>query len=336
MTTVSIVILNYNGRKYLEKFLPSVIKYSQGHDIVVADNHSSDDSIEFLSVHFPTVKCILLSHNFGFSEGYNQALAQLNSDLFVLLNSDVEVTKNWLKPMISLFEQDDNLAAAQPKLLDYQRRNKFEYAGGAGGFIDMLGYPFCRGRLFETIEVDTGQYEGQKEIFWATGACLFVRAQLFKEFGGFDSDFFAHMEEIDLCWRLKRSGYKIVCNSESVVYHVGGGTLQYANPQKTYLNFRNSLLTMIKNLTTRELFLKIPLRWVIDYIAIVKFLLTGHFSDSKKIIAAHLYIFKHWRKFRTKHSGRKLNLKSIQGVYPKLLLFSYHIARVRKFSELKF
>lgn len=336
MASVSIVILNYNGRHFLEKFLPIVLKYSKGCEVVVADNHSSDGSLDLLKNLFPEVQIITFNRNYGFCGGYNRALTQLNSDFFVLLNSDIEVTENWIEPVISLFESDNKIAAVQPKLLDYNTKNKFEYAGGAGGFIDKFGYPFCRGRLFETIEHDHGQYNNTREIFWASGACLFIRGDLFKKYGGFDEDFFAHMEEIDLCWRMKIDGYKVLYCAESVIYHVGGGTLAYSNPRKTYLNFRNSLLLLLKNLPKRKLPSKLLFRWLMDYVAALKFILSGDYNDAFMIIKAHIYVLKNLKKTLNK---RKLSISSkekLVGVYQKSLLFSYHIARVRKFINLKF
>lgn len=336
MASVSIVILNFNGRHFLEKFLPSVVKHSDGYEIVVADNNSSDGSVDFLKESFPQLKLITFPENYGFCGGYNRALEQLNSDLFILLNSDIEVTENWIEPVIKLFENDDKIAAVQPKLLDFQFKDKFEYAGGAGGFIDKYGYPFCRGRIFDTIEADIGQYDDTREIFWASGACLFIRADLFSSFGGFDDDFFAHMEEIDLCWRMKQDGFKIYYCGESIVYHVGGGTLAYSNPRKTYFNFRNSLLVLIKNLPKQSLIWKIPIRWLVDYVAVAKFLFSGNAKDAFMIIKAHIYIWKNLVRTLKKRKSIRETDKNLTGLYPKFLLFGYHIARVRKFSDMNF
>lgn len=336
MATISIVILNFNGRNFLEKFLPSIIKYSQGHEIVVADNNSSDESLSLLEQSFPEIRLIVFPENYGFCGGYNRALDQIDSDFFIIINSDVEVTKNWIDPVIQLFEKDEKIAAIQPKLLDYNFKDKFEYAGGAGGFIDKYGYPFCRGRIFDTIETDVGQYDDTGEIFWATGACIFVRAKLFKSYGGFDEDFFAHMEEIDLCWRMKLDGYKVFYCSQSVVYHVGGGTLAYSNPRKTYLNFRNSLLLLIKNLPIASLIWKLPFRWWVDYVAVTKFLLSGDIKDAIMIIKAHAYVWKNLIKTLKKRKSQTKTVKNLVGIFPKLLLFQYHIARLRKFSDLNF
>lgn len=336
MASVTIVILNLNGRHFLEKFLPVLLRYSARCEIVIADNNSSDDSITFVRRKFPKIRLIAFDKNYGFCGGYNRAIDQINTELCILLNSDIEVTDNWLTPIIHLFEYDSQIAAIQPKLLDYKYRNKFEYAGGAGGFIDKFGYPFCRGRIFDTIETDTGQYNDTCEIFWASGACLAIRTELFRSYGGFDEDFFAHMEEIDLCWRMKSDGYKVYYCAESVVYHVGGGTLNYSNPRKTYLNFRNSIIVLVKNLPINNLIYKLPFRWLVDYMAILKFILSGSFKDGLMILKAHLYIWINLPKsLKKRRSLQKMN-ENRTGIYPKFLLFRYHIARVRKFSDLKF
>ena len=236
---LAIVILNWNGQQLLETFLPSVVDDSDGHSIYVIDNASTDTSVSFLETHFPKIHCIKLDSNFGYAAGYNKGLEQINADIFCLLNSDVEVTKNWLKPILNTFKTEINTVIIQPKILDYHQKNKFEYAGAGGGFIDQLGYPYCRGRIFETLEEDRGQYNDQKDIFWASGACLFIRAKTFKELRGFDSNFFSHMEEIDLCWRAKNRGLTVTYVGTSTVYHVGGASLKSSHPKKTFLNFRN-------------------------------------------------------------------------------------------------
>ena len=235
---LAIVILNWNGQQLLENFLPSVVNYADGQDLYVIDNGSTDTSVSFLKQHYPTVQCIKLTHNIGYAGGYNEGLKHISADVFCLLNSDIQVTKNWLKPIINTFENNINTSIIQPKILDYHHKNKFEYAGAGGGFIDQLGYPYCRGRIFHTLEEDHGQYNDQKEVFWASGACLFIRATVFNDLGGFDSRFFAHMEEIDLCWRAKNKGSTVTYVGNSTVYHVGGASLDVSNPKKTYLNFR--------------------------------------------------------------------------------------------------
>jgi len=263
-TKTAVVILNWNGKKFLEKFLPAVIeKSSASADVYVADNCSSDDSVCFLKQKFPQVKIIKNKKNYGFSAGYNQALKQIEAEYFVLLNSDIEVTDNWIEPVINLMESDKTIGACQPKLMSFNDKSLFEYAGAAGGFIDKYGYPFCRGRLFQTIEEDKNQYNDTIEIFWATGACLFVRAEIFKKLGGLDDDFFAHMEEIDICWRMKNAGYKIMYCPNSTVYHVGGGTLHKSNAKKTYLNFRNNLSLLFKNLPNKDFYKIFILRFIL-------------------------------------------------------------------------
>ena len=245
---VAIAILNWNGKNWLEKFLPSVISHSENTDIYIIDNASTDDSVAFLKLNFPQVKIIQNTENHGFAGGYNEGLKKIKADIYCLLNSDVEVTENWLNPVVDLFQKDLNISAVQPKILDFNRKNFFEFAGAAGGFIDNLGYPYCRGRIFDEIEEDKGQYNDETEIFWASGCCLFIRSKDFWAENGFDERFFAHQEEIDLCWRLKNSGKKIFYTGKSTVYHVGGGTLNKENPQKTYLNIRNNLSMLLKNL----------------------------------------------------------------------------------------
>jgi len=283
---LAIVILNWNGQQLLENFLPSVVNYADGQDLYVIDNGSTDTSVLFLKQHYPTIQCIKLAHNIGYAGGYNEGLKHINADVFCLLNSDIEVTKNWLKPIINTFENNINTAIIQPKILDYHHKNKFEYAGAGGGFMDQLGYPYCRGRIFHTLEEDHGQYNDQKEVFWASGACLFIRANVFNNLGGFDSRFFAHMEEIDLCWRAKNKGLTVAYVGNSTVYHVGGASLDVSNPKKTYLNFRNSLYTLVKN-TSKPLVLVVLLRLILDGIAGFRFLLQAKPKHTFAIIKAH-------------------------------------------------
>ena len=269
---IAVVALNWNGKSWLAKFLPTLVKLSQEATVFVADNASTDDSVEFVKNNFPTVKIIINHTNGGYSKGYNDSLKQIDAEYFVLINSDIEVTEGWLSPIIDLMDSDKKIAACQPKLLDYNNRNTFEYAGASGGFIDNLGYPFCRGRIFDDLEQDNGQYNDAIEVFWATGACLFVRALHFNEIGGLDEDFFAHQEEIDLCWRLKNKGYKIMVQPKSVVFHVGGGTLNAGSAFKTHLNFRNNLFMLFKNLPCSCLFTAISTRLVLDGVAALTFL----------------------------------------------------------------
>jgi len=289
---IAVIILNWNGKALLEQFLPSVIQYSEGADIYIADNASTDDSISYVSKRFPKVNIIQNAMNSGYAKGYNDALKHVNADIFCLLNSDVEVTKNWLAPIAAVFKNDSKTAIIQPKLLDYKRRDYFEYAGAAGGFIDKYGYPYCRGRIFNSIEKDHGQYNDTSDVFWASGACLFIRNDVFKALNGFDESFFAHMEEIDLCWRAKNLGYTIKYVGNSTVYHVGGATLNNTNPKKTFLNFRNSLFTLTKN-ANGNLFSLIFTRLILDGIAGIRFMLSFEPLHTLAIIKAHFSFYKH-------------------------------------------
>ncbi|MDD7887661.1 glycosyltransferase family 2 protein [Flavivirga sp. 57AJ16] len=284
---IAIVILNWNGKKLLEQFLPSVIEFSKEADIYLADNASTDGSVPFVKATYPAIKIIQNKENGGYAKGYNEALKHINADVFCLLNSDVEVTKNWLPPIIETFKKEVNTAIIQPKLLDYKKKDHFEYAGAAGGFIDKYGYPYCRGRIFNTIEKDSGQYDDHAEIFWASGACFFIRSAAFKQLNGLDEYFFAHMEEIDLCWRAKNMGHAIKYVSQSEVYHVGGATLSGSNPKKTYLNFRNSLFALVKN-AKGFLFPLIFIRLILDGMAGIKFLLELKPKHTIAIVKAHV------------------------------------------------
>jgi GT2 family glycosyltransferase len=288
---IAVVILNWNGTKLLEQFLPSIIKYSPEAEIYVADNASTDDSISFVKANFPTIKIVENESNYGFAQGYNEALKHIDAEIYALVNSDIEVTENWLKPILETFENEPKTAIIQPKILDYKRKEYFEYAGAAGGFMDKYGYMFCRGRVFETLEKDNGQYNDNCEIFWASGACFFIRSSIYKELQGFDADFFAHQEEIDLCWRAFNKGHIIKYNAKSVVYHVGGATLQQGNPMKTFLNFRNSLLMMVKNLPKNQLFPVLFIRLVLDGVAGVQFLFQGKFKHLWAILKAHFAFY---------------------------------------------
>ena len=332
---IAVVILNWNGKKFLEKFLPNVIEHSaSGTEVIVADNASTDDSVDFLKTNFPQIRLIQNSENGGFSKGYNDALKYVDADYFVLLNSDIEVTKNWIQPVIDLMESDSKIAVCQPKIRSYHEREKFEYAGAAGGFIDKFGYPFCRGRIFDTIETDIGQYDDVCEIFWATGAAMFVKASIYKEFGGLDEDFFAHMEEIDFCWRVKNAGYKVMYCPSSTVYHVGGGTLPKSSPQKTYLNFRNNLSLIYKNLHSKNLFFVLFMRWFLDDIAGLKFLLGGRFGDFFAILKAQFYFIKNFRKIRKKRKKQLEIRKFHTGIYPNSIVWKYYIQKRKTFDQL--
>jgi len=335
---IAIVILNWNGTQLLQQFLPSVIENSKNDstEIIVADNGSTDDSIEMLKSEFPEVKILDLKQNFGFAQGYNEALKHIESDYFVILNSDVEVTSGWLDSPIQIMEADSSIAAVQPKILSYHHKTHFEYAGAAGGFIDRFGYPFCRGRIFNEVEVDLGQYNTISDIFWATGACMFVRAKYFREADGFDADFWAHMEEIDLCWRLKNRGFRIVFTPESSVFHVGGGTLSYDNPKKLYLNFRNNLWLLAKNLPAQKLFPILFIRMVLDGIAAIKLLTEFNSNGIGSVLKAHWHF---WLSIpsickKRKFSGGKSNFKSSEGRIQKSIVFQFYIRKRKSFSQL--
>ena len=333
MAKVAVVILNWNGREFLRKFLPSVLSHSQDvAEVIIADNASTDSSIEFLQDNYPQLRIITNRTNGGFARGYNEALAEVEADYFILLNSDIEVTENWIDPVIKLMESDNSIAACQPKLRSFHNRSKFEYAGAAGGFIDEYGYPFCRGRIFQHIETDNGQYNDAIEIFWATGACMFVRADLYKKFGGFDEDFFAHMEEIDFCWRLKNAGYKIMYSPDSIVYHVGGGTLPKNSSQKTYLNFRNNLSLLYKNLPSHLVFPVFAVRFPLDAVAAFKFLIDGGFGDFYAVLRAHIYFYSHFSNLRLKR--KQFRQSMVHGIYMGNLVKEYYINKKILFSQL--
>ncbi|MDD4198872.1 MAG: glycosyltransferase family 2 protein [Paludibacter sp.] len=332
----AIVILNWNGGHYLQKFLPFLLQHTALPDveIYVADNGSTDKSVVLLGKNFKEVKILLFDRNYGFAEGYNRALAQIEADYFVILNSDVEVTSGWLKPMLDYLEQHADVAACQPKILSYDKRTYFEHAGAAGGFIDFLGYPFCRGRILAVTEEDRGQYDEVCDVFWATGACLLIRADIFKNVGGFDDDFFAHMEEIDLCWRLKSRGYRIVCVPESKVFHVGGGTLHVEHPHKTYLNFRNNLLLLYKNLSKQNLFPVLFVRFFMDYLAAFQLFVTGKPRNAKAVFKARKDYRKMLPSFKNK---RRENLqKTIRSHIPEIarksIILNYYLLGKKRFS----
>lgn len=297
---VKIVILNWNGRAHLERFLPSVVAHSKGASIVVADNGSNDDSVSFVRKHYPQVELLLLDRNYGFAEGYNRALSQIEADCYVLLNSDVEVEEGWLDPLVAGLEADERIAALAPKILAYERRSDFEYAGAAGGFLDCFGYPFCRGRILDTIEKDHGQYDTAREVFWASGACMVVRADLFHKLGGFDGDFFAHMEEIDLCWRMQLAGYRVMVEPHSRVFHLGGGTLPNNSARKLYLNYRNNLSMLFKNLSRRSLLPVLFTRMVLDGLSALVFLLQRRPDFFKVVFRAHMDFYHALGKLRIK------------------------------------
>lgn len=338
MIKTSVVILNWNGKHFLEKFLPSVVMHSSIPDvqIVVADNGSTDDSIHFIENRYPEIKLLTFNRNFGFAEGYNKALQQIESEYYILLNSDVEVTDSWIQPIIELLDSDRKIAACMPKIKDSNNKNYFEYAGAAGGYLDKYGYTFCRGRIFNVLEEDRGQYNDLKEVFWATGASLFIRAKEFHHSGGFDGKFFAHMEEIDLCWRLKNRGHRVLSSGQSEVYHVGGGALPMNHPKKTYLNFRNNLYLLYKNLPAHHFWRIMTIRFILDGIAAIKFIISLEFSNFFSVIKAHLSFY---RSIPLLKPDRSKNLKEAVNfyhpeIYPRSVVFDFFFRNKKRFSDL--
>ena len=334
---VAVVILNFNTRAFLEKFLPSVCA-SDYHqlEIVVADNASSDDSVAYVRSAFPQVRLIELDQNYGFTGGYNRALKQVEAEYYILLNSDVEVDRNWIKPLVEMAIKQPEIAAIQPKLLAWHQKEAFEYAGASGGYIDRYGFPFCRGRIFENLEHDKGQYNDPVRVFWASGAALFIRSEAYHTIGGLDEDFFAHMEEIDLCWRLQNAGSEVWICPQSVVYHVGGGTLQKSNPRKTYYNFRNGLILLLKNLPPGKVFSVICMRLLLDHIAAYRFLFQGKTGDFKAIAAAHRHFILRlgqWKQKRKVHQGNRAYFGS--EVFRGSIVWSHFIQKITAFSQLK-
>lgn len=338
MKKISVVILNWNGVGMLQKFLPKVVEYSKGKgvEVCVADNGSTDESVAWLEANCSDVRIIILDKNYGFAEGYNRAFQQVESEYVVLLNSDVEVTPHWLDSLVEYMDAHPEVAACQPKLRSELAKEHFEYAGAAGGYLDKYGYPFCRGRIFDVVEKDYGQYDTVQSIFWATGAALFIRLKSYREVGGLDARFFAHMEEVDLCWRLRGRGYLLVCVPESVVYHVGGGTLNKENPRKTFLNFRNNLLMLYKNLPDKELRKVLFVRGVLDWVAVLVFWLKGERKSAYAVLQAR----KEFKHIRTEFvDSRADNLKKM--IAPNIpervkysILWKFHIGRKKVFSSL--
>jgi len=338
MTNIAVVILNWNGEKLLEEFLPSITQYSKREDteIYVADNASSDNSINFIKQNYPKIKLVINDKNYGFAEGYNVALKKIEAKYYVIINSDVEVTENWLDGLYNTIKIDEKIAAVQPKIKSYKDKRFLEYAGAAGGMIDRYGYTFCRGRIFNVFEQDNNQYEKQADIFWASGACIFIKADLFHEVGGFDADFFAHMEEIDLCWRLKNRGYKIVYTPSSTVYHVGGATLEESNPFKTYLNFRNNLFLLYKNLSDNNFHRIFIARMILDGVAGLKFLLGFEFKNFIAVIKAHFAFYSNIKKFKPKrHKNKKHNTNYKHAeIYNRSIVFDFFIKGIREYKDL--
>jgi GT2 family glycosyltransferase len=338
--SIAVVILNWNGVSLFSRFLPSVLLNSreEGVTLHIADNGSTDGSLEFLRKNFPTVNLIPLNQNYGFAGGYNRALQQIDADYYILLNSDVEVTEGWIGPCIRRLQEEPGTAAVQPKILSYSDKSKFEYAGAAGGYIDYWGFPFCRGRILSEIEYDTGQYDQPVSIFWATGACMMIRSSVFHEAGGFDEDFFAHMEEIDLCWRLKNRGWNIKFEPESRVYHLGGATLSYRSSRKVFFNFRNSLWMLVKNLPKKELFPVLISRMILDGTAAMNFLVTGQFTAFRAVFKAHFDFYKSIRRFKRK---RAVLLPLVhENKHPEIfrgsMVVRYFLFKYRKFSQFQF
>lgn len=334
---VAVVILNWNGKGFLEKFLPNVLSNSEGHDVIVADNASTDDSVKFVQDNFPNVEVIVNESNGGFAKGYNDALKVVKSDYYLLLNSDVEVSPNWIENMLAVMQEDESVAAVQPKVLAYHNKDTFEHAGASGGYIDKNYYPFCRGRIFGDVEKDEGQYDGIREVFWTTGACMLIKAKAYQEVNGLDEDFFAHMEEIDMCWRLKRKGYKLMVAPKSVVYHVGGGTLNYESPNKTYLNFRNSLYMIHKN---HEGILPLFMlkRLVLDGLAAVQFLTKLKIKHVFAILKAHFHYYRAIPGLTKKRKALKIVCKNSNmnkgAFYTGSILYAKFFKGINQFSRL--
>ena len=328
---IAIVILNWNGEELLERFLPSVMAHSEGATIYVADNASSDSSIAFIHANYPSIKIIQNTSNGGFAKGYNDALKHVDATIYCLLNSDVEVTKNWLIPIQEAFKALPEVSIIQPKILDLKRKEYFEYAGAAGGFIDKLGYPFCRGRIFQVLEKDEGQYDDTHEIFWATGACMFIKRHVFEELEGFDEDYFAHQEEVDLCWRAKNNGHKVYYVGASMVYHLGGSTLSNMNPKKTYLNFRNSLFSITKNLPRGKALSIIFARLLLDGVAALRFVLQFKFNHCWAILRAHLSYYRQFRKMNKKREKVNFTLKYYT---TKSIVWSHFVHHIKNFNLL--
>ena len=336
---LAIVILNFNGEHFLRRFLPGVVEHADGATVYVADNGSSDGSVALLRSQFPTVRVLELPTNEGYAGGYNAALQRIHDvasppAYYCLLNSDVAVTPGWIRPVLTLLETHPRMAACQPKLLAHDQPTHFEYAGGAGGYLDWLGFAFCRGRLFDTLETDAGQYDDNRRVFWASGACLFVRASVFHESGGFDASFFAHMEEIDWCWRVQRQGYEVWTCGAATVYHVGAGTLAKTNPRKTYLNYRNSLLMLYKNLRGSSPWPLLLLRLVVDGISAAPLLLRGDFAAIRAILQAHFVFYGRLGALRTQRRELARLATTEVPLFPRSIIWSYFVKGVRRFSEL--
>ena len=335
LPSVAVVILNWNGKSFLEKFLPSVCRSTYGNlQLVLADNASTDDSVAFVAQHYPQIRIIRNASNDGFAGGYNDALQHVEADIYVLLNQDVEVEPGWIEPVVALMESDARIAVCQPKMRAYQQPDEFEYAGAAGGWMDILGYTFCRGRILYTTEKDKGQYDDVKDIFWATGAALFIRSACFHQVNGFDRDFFAHMEEVDLCWRLQRAGYRICYCPDSRVFHVGGGSLPQGNPRKLYLNFRNNLMMLWKNLHSEDRWIVLVQRFFLDILAGIKSLVAGKPKDMAAIYRAYKDYYRWRRNYKRNDHLPEMKLMKMKGVFHGIMIWRYYFLKHKKFSEL--
>lgn len=334
--SVAVVILNWNGKTLLERFLPSVIESEYSNlQIIVGDNASTDDSVEYVKNTFPTVRIIQNDQNHGYAGGYNQILSRVEAEYFVLLNSDVEVPKNWIQPVIDIMESDEKIAAAQPKIKWQTQKDQFEYSGAAGGFMDLHAFPFCRGRIFDSVEQDNGQYQTNIDIFWASGAAFFIKRKAWVEVNGLDADLFAHMEEIDLCWRLKNLSYRVIHCADAEVYHLGGGTLNANNPYKTYLNFRNNLIIMQKNLPLTDAYFRIFVRIWFDFVAWIQFLIQGKSEFSMAISKAHFHFFRDLSRNAQKRTSIQIPYLNHTGVYKNSIVYAYFIDKIKTFSQLR-
>lgn len=339
MKKVTVAILNWNGKKFLEQFLQILLDKTNNEfaDIVIIDNASTDDSLDYLKSNFPEVKTIVLEKNYGFAEGYNRGLKGIETEYYLLLNSDIEVSDSWLEPLLDLMDNDKSIAVCGPKILSYYEKDRFEYAGAGGGFIDKYAYPFCRGRIFETCEKDLGQYDSNIECFWISGAAFMIRAEVFNLLNGFDNDFFAHQEEIDLCWRVQNSGYKIVIQTQSKIYHVGAGTLPKSSPFKTYLNFRNNLYIIEKNIPKYKRNKIKFVRFFLDQIAFVKILFQGNFKEAFSIPKAYIHFWKNAKKMGEQRKIIKPKaLKYFKAYYNRSIVVDYYLRKIKTFDKLKF
>lgn len=336
MNSVAVIILNYNGVHFLEKFLPSVVEHSAGHRLIVADNGSTDSSLAFLAETYPQVEVMAFDRNYGFAQGYNKAFENIDNRYSILLNSDVEVTSGWIEPVLELMESDPQIVACQPKIRAYNRKNYFEHAGAAGGYIDLLGYPFCRGRIIDAVEEDTGQYDDVVPVFWASGACFFAHTETYRRLGGFDTLFHAHMEEIDLCWRIQAAGLKIMYQPRSLVYHVGGGTMPVTHPRKTYLNFRNSTGMLYKNTPSGQLRWKLVLKLGLDGIAALRFYAQGRGKEGNAVVRAMIDFVRYRNDWKKSRRNVPKKITGTATMMPRLLVVERYLKKKKVFADLNF